>query len=227
MATGLEEAWKRLSLTMEEETVIECDDEASNDRTEQISLYLWDFLNNVWKPSKGVIIRDLDKNLFAFQSFSAVDKDFVLNKGPWASDGNFANARFWVKAIDVPPIKQTSTFAKVLGNNLSQFLGRDETSLFCAANKSVNFQVDVDITKLLQQGMHVLVKGRPIWISFKYIISSAMAVADLGTSSPPVNCIKRLMTSRTSNMGTSYGAPQSSQRDVTLKHLNKRKDVSF
>ncbi|KAJ8451421.1 hypothetical protein Cgig2_017812 [Carnegiea gigantea] len=118
-------------------------------------------LKNVWKPSKGVIIRDLNKNLFAFQFFSTADKDFVLNEGPWAFDGNilllttiagfeqpsevqFTNARLWIKAIDVPPIKQTLTFAKVLGDNLDQFVGCDVSSLFCAADKSVNFQVDVD-----------------------------------------------------------------------------------
>ena len=40
MATGLEEAWKRLSLTPEEEVVIECDDDAPNDRNEQTALCL-------------------------------------------------------------------------------------------------------------------------------------------------------------------------------------------
>ncbi|KAJ8424680.1 hypothetical protein Cgig2_014152 [Carnegiea gigantea] len=37
---------KRLSLTTEEETVIECEDAASDDKTEQISLCLWDFVLN-------------------------------------------------------------------------------------------------------------------------------------------------------------------------------------
>jgi len=45
-------------------------------------------LKNVWKPSKGDIIRDLDKNHFAFQFFSAVDKAYVLNESPWAFNGN-------------------------------------------------------------------------------------------------------------------------------------------
>ena len=45
-------------------------------------------LKNVWRPAKGVIIMDLDKNLFAFQFFSATNKAHVLNEGPWAFDGN-------------------------------------------------------------------------------------------------------------------------------------------
>ena len=45
-------------------------------------------LINVWKSSKGRVIRDLDANLFVFQFFSAADRNFVLNEGPWAFDGS-------------------------------------------------------------------------------------------------------------------------------------------
>jgi len=117
--------------------VVECEDEAMDDKAEQMSLCLWgkvltdnyfnanamkNIFKNVLKLSKGVIIRDLDKNLFAFQFFSATDKGFVLNKGPWAFDGDililkelsgfgqpskiqFTKAHLWVKAMDVPLIK--------------------------------------------------------------------------------------------------------------------------
>jgi len=43
-------------------------------------------MKNFLKPTKGVIIRDLDKNMFSLQVFSAVDKRFVLDEGPWAFD---------------------------------------------------------------------------------------------------------------------------------------------
>ena len=82
---------------------------------------------NIWKLSKGLIIRELDSNLFAFQFFAAADRDYVLNEGPWAFDGSllllkqmtglevpsevvFSIARFWVKAYDVPGKKQTCLF---------------------------------------------------------------------------------------------------------------------
>ncbi|KAJ8432243.1 hypothetical protein Cgig2_013896 [Carnegiea gigantea] len=103
MATCLEDAWKHLSLTAEEEVVVECDEEEMGDGVEQTSLCLWGKLftssyfnanamknvfKNIWKPSKGDLIRDLDKNHFAFQFFFAVDKAYVLNEGPWAFDRN-------------------------------------------------------------------------------------------------------------------------------------------
>ncbi|KAJ8443046.1 hypothetical protein Cgig2_004251 [Carnegiea gigantea] len=98
MVTGIEEARKRLSLTVEEETIIECDEEAADNKTEQISLCFW---------------------------------------GKLHTEGYFnANA---MKTV------------------LKNFVGCDESSLLCAADKLVNLQVDVDITKPLQRGMHVLV----------------------------------------------------------------------
>ncbi|KAJ8426745.1 hypothetical protein Cgig2_003638 [Carnegiea gigantea] len=65
---------------------------------------------NAWKAAKDIIIRDLDRNLFAFQFFFVVDKDY-----------------------------------------------------------SVNFQVDIDITRPLRRGIRVMVQGKAIWISFKYV----------------------------------------------------------
>ncbi|KAJ8435567.1 LOW QUALITY PROTEIN: hypothetical protein Cgig2_020029 [Carnegiea gigantea] len=83
--------------------------------------------------------------------FSSANKDFVLNEGPREFDGNilllrttigfeqpskiqFTHAQFWAKAIDIPAIKQTSSFAKVLADNLGQFMSCDETNLFCVAD---------------------------------------------------------------------------------------------
>ncbi|KAJ8430901.1 hypothetical protein Cgig2_003894 [Carnegiea gigantea] len=136
MATSLEEAWQNLSLTAEEQQVIIADGEDDNMTNELISLCLLRHLHttlafnpramkavlrNVWKLSKGRVITDLDANLFVFQFFSATNRDFVLNEGPWAVEGSilllqqmtsvevpseveFHAARFWVKAYNVPEL---------------------------------------------------------------------------------------------------------------------------
>ncbi|KAJ8431051.1 hypothetical protein Cgig2_005400 [Carnegiea gigantea] len=170
MAEGLEEAWKRLSLTEEEEAIVVCDDSVPDGQVEQVALCLWgklltdnyfnagamkNIFKNMWKPAKGIIIRDLAKNLFAFEFFSAADKAYCFEQ---PSEIKFMTTRFWVKAMEVPPMKQTSSFAKILGNNLREFVDCDESNLFCAADKSVNFQVDIDITKPLRWGMQVMIK---------------------------------------------------------------------
>jgi len=42
---------------------------------------------NIWLPVKGLVIRDLDKNLFVFQFFYKKNKEFVLKEGTWTFDG--------------------------------------------------------------------------------------------------------------------------------------------
>ena len=113
MDTGIEEARKRSSLTAEEDAVVEYEDKTVGRRSEQIALWLWGKLHtegnandmkivfeNVWKPSRGVVIRDLDKNQFAFQFFSLAGRDYVLNEGPWAFDGNILSPKnnHWIWA---------------------------------------------------------------------------------------------------------------------------------
>lgn len=78
MADELSEAWKNLKLTEEEEEIAIFDGEKSEERAEQIALCLLGrlmtesnfnvgamkmVLKNIWKPSKGVVIKDLDNNL--------------------------------------------------------------------------------------------------------------------------------------------------------------------
>ena len=134
MTTGLEQALRNFRLTAEEEEVFVCDKIVDNDLDDQIALCLVGKLHittsfnkeamkntmcNAWKASKGLIIKDLDANLFIFQFFSMGDKAQVLNDGPWPFDGHllllremtgmeqplemqFEYARFWVKVYELP-----------------------------------------------------------------------------------------------------------------------------
>ncbi|KAJ8440477.1 hypothetical protein Cgig2_013636 [Carnegiea gigantea] len=178
-------------LTEEEATVVEYVEETPKERLDQVSLCLMGklfidtffnvgalktMLKNIWKPAKGLVIKEF---------FSAVDMEFALNEGPSAFDGctrllkrvtgmeqpseiMFDTVRFWVKAYDVPGLKQTSSFAKFLGNNIGQFVGCDEASLV-GVDLWVNLQVDVDIRRPLRRGIWVKSEGKAIWITFKFV----------------------------------------------------------
>ena len=37
----------------------------------------------IWKPSRGMVVKELDKNLLLFHFFLQKEKDFAFNKGPW------------------------------------------------------------------------------------------------------------------------------------------------
>ena len=102
MADDLARDWKKLSLTEAEDEVIEFDHDQGDDVNAQVSLRLIGKLNtknsfnpealkqttrNIWRPSQGLVITDLELDLFAFQFFSTGDRDCVLEEGPWAFDG--------------------------------------------------------------------------------------------------------------------------------------------
>ena len=142
-------------------------------------------MKNVWKPVKGVVIKDLDWNLFIFQFFDKGDKEYALNEGPWAFDGSilllkqmtgleqpsevvFDTARFWVKAYDVPVLKQTYNFAKFLGTQVGEFVDCAEETLG-GIGKSLNFRVEVDIRKSLRRGVKTIMRDTIIWIRVKYV----------------------------------------------------------
>jgi len=103
MASILEDVWNRLTLAGDEEEAAIFEEETPAKKLEEIKLCLWGklmtnkqfnaramktILKNIWKPDKGVVIKDLDSNWFSFQFFSAADRDFVLNEGPSSFDGS-------------------------------------------------------------------------------------------------------------------------------------------
>ena len=192
---GLEEVWQNLTLTEEEEKVLIVDDDEDIANDEQIALCLLGrlytdlsfnacamktVLRNVWRPTKGIVIRDLDTNLFVFQFFNPSDKEYVLNEGPSACDGHllllkqmtgleipsevvFTTAHFWVKAYNVPGKKQISLFAKVLASNIGELVSCEDSTMK-GIDKALCFRVDIDITKPLRWGVHVMIAGKPISI---------------------------------------------------------------
>jgi len=102
MAFELEDVMHKLRSTGAEEEIIIADDIEFDEKDNQIALCVYSKLlteksfnpramktifSNIWRPDKGIVIRDLDTNLFAVQFFSMADKNMVLNDGPWSFDG--------------------------------------------------------------------------------------------------------------------------------------------
>lgn len=104
---------------------------------------------NILRPAKGLVIRELDKNLFVFQFFSKNDRELVLNDGPSAFNGSILLlkewtgleqvsqmechlAQFWVKAYEIPAVRQTAAFAQLLGNKIGSFVRCEAESMYGA-----------------------------------------------------------------------------------------------
>ncbi|KAL2931806.1 hypothetical protein RDABS01_037216 [Bienertia sinuspersici] len=98
---GLEEKLKGLEMTEDEEEIIDCIEE---DETidEQLQLCLvgklltnnpfsFDAMKNTlkisWHLGKGMIVREIENNMFIFQFFSMPDKRKVMEEGPWSFSG--------------------------------------------------------------------------------------------------------------------------------------------
>jgi len=200
MAEALATAWEKLTLTEEEAIVAVFDEAVPAEKVEEIALSLVgkpmcdgpfnarvmkSVLKNIWKLAQGVVIRDLDSNLFVFQFLSEADINFVLNEGPWAFDGHlllvkewsgieqpseiaFRAARFWVKVYDVPGIRQTKAFAEFLGAQIGTFVDCEDNIIF-GADRSLCFRADIEVAKPLRREVNVLLAGKPTWIQIKNV----------------------------------------------------------
>lgn len=54
-------------------------------------------------------------------------------------------------------------------SKVGSFLGYDEANIYSSVDKSVNFQVNVDITAPLRRGIKIVVEKQTLWIPFKYV----------------------------------------------------------
>jgi len=80
----------------------------------------------------------------------------------------FEAVLFWVKAYDVPAKRQTATFVEILGKKIGRFVGCDPLAT-CDIDKSLSFQVDVDVTKSLMRGIRIVIAQKPIWITLRCV----------------------------------------------------------
>jgi len=117
----------------------------------------------------------------------------VLNDGLPAFDGHtlllkeltsfekysyvvFNTPRCWIKAYDVPGLKQTKVFAECIPNSMGKFVGIDGDNLV-GMDKSLNFMANIDITKPLRRCIRVKVCGALVWFDIKYVRLSEFCYA--------------------------------------------------
>ncbi|KAL2903855.1 hypothetical protein RDABS01_002565 [Bienertia sinuspersici] len=200
MATNLEERWKALTLTEAEDDALVCEEEEVDEVSDQLvalSLVgklltnapfnpeaLKNTMRSLWKPTKSLVVREIEDNIFVFQFFLRADREKVLEQGPWSFDGKllllkevkkgeqpaemaFNIARFWVKAYQIPVDRRRRSMAVAIANKMGKFVDFDGTDPF-GYKKYMRFRVDLDISKPLMRGLKVQVGGAQKWVEFKY-----------------------------------------------------------
>ncbi|KAL2903860.1 hypothetical protein RDABS01_002570 [Bienertia sinuspersici] len=163
MVANLEERWKALSLTKAEDDALVCEEEEVDEVSDQLvalSLVgklltnapfnpeaLKNTMRSLWKPTKSLVVREIEDNIFVFQFFLWADREKVLEQGPWLFDGKllllkevkkgeqpaemaFNIVRFWVKAYQIPVDRRRRSMAVAIANKMGKFVDFDGTDPF-------------------------------------------------------------------------------------------------
>lgn len=147
---------------------------------------LKDTIAAIWRPGKGLNIKEANPNLFLFQFFHEVDINRVMEDGPWAFEQSLLVLRrlkpsespfevpltqteFWVQAHKLPAGFFTEKIAKAIGNSLGTFVRADKKNFDGTWKTFLRVRVLMDVTKPLRRKMKMKREGGDwFWIEFKY-----------------------------------------------------------
>ncbi|GLT35042.1 hypothetical protein SLA2020_095260 [Shorea laevis] len=192
---------ERLSLTAEEDVGVDLEDADEVDLARRHSRYclvgkvlirkrynmeaMENTLAGVWRPVKGMHMRVLDQNLFAFYFFHPVDMQRVLAVGPWkfsnhvmvlqeAQDGRQVTTEdlyevlFWVQIHGLPPDRLTAASGRRIGEELGRFIEVDDGGGDAWGVEYIRVRVALDARKPLRRGMKLSLRMGQIWVDFRY-----------------------------------------------------------
>lgn len=125
-------------------------------------------LADVWKPARGINIKDLKPGIFLFQFYHADDMAWVVNGGPWSFDGallvhNFIpkgedpvkvplfDVNFWIQIHGLPSGLMNETVGKQLGNFFGTFLLYDPNNNTSIWRESMRLRIRMDVRKPLKR----------------------------------------------------------------------------
>ncbi|MCI12236.1 DUF4283 domain protein, partial [Trifolium medium] len=100
---------------------------------------------DVWRPVKGVKIKEATTGLFLFQFAHELDMEGVLQGGPWSFDNQMLivqrvqlgvqieniplqHAEFWVQVHNLPTGLMLEKVGKALGNYIGSFVEYDKNN---------------------------------------------------------------------------------------------------
>ncbi|XP_057811738.1 uncharacterized protein LOC131025974 [Salvia miltiorrhiza] len=140
----------------------------------------------VWRPGKGVFMKDIGQGRFIFQFFHEVDLKRVYDGGPWAF-GNFPLILhrlrrgefpltvpldilpFWVQIHDLPAGYLTEGVGKLLGNFIGKFMEYDSTNSTGVWRQYMRVRVGVRVSEPLKHFKKLKNRdGSTFVVKFKY-----------------------------------------------------------
>ncbi|XP_074339573.1 uncharacterized protein LOC141677486 isoform X2 [Apium graveolens] len=142
-------------------------------------------LADVWRPTRGINIKDLKPGIFLFQFYHMDDLEWVLNGGPWTFDGGMlvlskigngedplgvplVNLQFWIQLVGVPSGLIMEAAGKQLGDFFGSFIAYDPINNTSIWRDFMRIKISIDVRQPLRRkkkickrnGMESIVQGR-------------------------------------------------------------------
>lgn len=143
-------------------------------------------LTSVWRPGRGVTIKELNEGRFLFQFNHKLDLERIIKGGPWFFDNYMLllerikprvplmniplqHIDMWVQAFNLPVGFMTEMIGKHLGNYIGEFLEYDDNNNTGFWRMYMRIKVWIDVTKPLKKERKVRLAGGG-WnvVQFKY-----------------------------------------------------------
>lgn len=140
----------------------------------------------LWKPGRGVYIKELDSNLYLFQFYHEIDVKRVMEGCPWSFNRRALvmsrlkigqNPRcvslntidLWVQVHDLRVGFMSETILKGVGNYIVQFVQSCPSTFTGVWREYIRIRVTIDLLKPLKRRMKLKLAGHEwYWINFKY-----------------------------------------------------------
>jgi 14-3-3 protein epsilon len=141
---------------------------------------------DLWRPVRGVTIKEAKPGLFLFSFAHPLDMEGVLNGGPWTFDNNMLllerahlgvqieniplfHADFWVQVHNLPTGLMKESVGVKLANYIGTFLEYDKNNKTSFWRQYMRLRVKVDVRQPLKKDTKVKDRaGEWCTVNFKY-----------------------------------------------------------
>ncbi|CAH9143174.1 unnamed protein product [Cuscuta epithymum] len=139
---------------------------------------------SLWRPGKGVIIKEVSDKRYLFTFYDPVDMKRGLDGGPWQFERNLLilkeikpndiphkiclnEAEYWVQVHNVPYSLMNLGTTRWVGNFIGKFINYDDKQFGEKWESYMHIRVCMNV-KPLKRGTTLKKEGIGYWVDFKY-----------------------------------------------------------
>lgn len=141
---------------------------------------------DIWKPTMGINIKELESGIYLFQFFYKEDKSWVMNGGPWSFDNAMLllheiglgeeplkvalwHLDIWIQIHDLPNGFMSETVGQQLGNFFGSFVAYDPKNNNSILREYMRIKIKLNVRKPLKRKKKIKRKnGSEFIVTCKY-----------------------------------------------------------